>query len=97
MDKHFRHYLVTKELLRSEADKSKLSMAGERWLIILLDQDRLKLSRLEQAAAASGRMLDRDTAIQNRIGLIKKTIDGLRESSTIFRNKRHEDTLSFFR
>jgi len=41
-------------------------------LIILRGRDRLKLSRLVQAAAASGRMLDRDTAIHNRIGLIKK-------------------------
>ena len=41
-------------------------------IIISLNQDRPKLGRLVEAAAASGKLLDRDTAIQNRIELIKK-------------------------
>jgi len=41
-------------------------------IIISLDQDRSKLARLVEAAAASGKLLDRDTAIQTRIDMIKK-------------------------
>jgi glycosyltransferase involved in cell wall biosynthesis len=40
-------------------------------IIISLDRDRAKLARRVEAAAASGKLLDRDTAIQNRIDLIK--------------------------
>jgi colanic acid/amylovoran biosynthesis glycosyltransferase len=40
--------------------------------IISLDQDRARLERLVRAAASSGKRLDRDTAMQNRINLIKK-------------------------
>lgn len=41
-------------------------------IIIALDRDRIRLSRLVEAATASGRELDRDTAMQSRIDLIKK-------------------------
>jgi glycosyltransferase involved in cell wall biosynthesis len=41
-------------------------------LIVSLDRDRSRLGRLVEAAACSGKRLDRDTAIQNRIDLIKK-------------------------
>jgi len=37
-----------------------------------LDRDRVRLAQLVEEAAASGREFDRDTAIQNRIELIKK-------------------------
>lgn len=40
-------------------------------IIMSLDRDRSKLARLTEAAAASGRLLDRDTAMQKRINLIK--------------------------
>jgi colanic acid/amylovoran biosynthesis glycosyltransferase len=48
----------------------------DRWqalveIIVSLDKDRLKLARLTAAAAASGRLLDRDIAMQKRIDLIK--------------------------
>jgi len=39
--------------------------------ISCLDENRTKLSRLIQAAASSGRLLDRDVAMQSRIDLIK--------------------------
>lgn len=41
-------------------------------IIIALDRDRPGLGRLVRAAAASGKLLDRDTAMQYRIDLIKK-------------------------
>jgi len=41
-------------------------------IIVGLDRDREKLKRLTKAAAASGKLLDRDRAMQNRIDLIKK-------------------------
>lgn len=41
-------------------------------IIISLDRDRPRLGRLVEAAAASGRLLDRDTEIQNRIELMKQ-------------------------
>jgi len=41
-------------------------------IIVSLDRDRPKLGPLVEAAAASGRLLDRDTAMQNRINLIKE-------------------------
>jgi glycosyltransferase involved in cell wall biosynthesis len=41
-------------------------------IIISLDRDRPKLAHLVEAAAASGKLLDRDSAIQKRIELIKK-------------------------
>jgi hypothetical protein len=41
-------------------------------IIASLDQDRPKLARQVQEAAASGKLLDRETAMQNRIDLIKK-------------------------
>jgi colanic acid/amylovoran biosynthesis glycosyltransferase len=41
-------------------------------LIVALDRDRPRLARLVKAAAASGKVLDRDGAIQYRIDLIKK-------------------------
>jgi glycosyltransferase involved in cell wall biosynthesis len=41
-------------------------------IVIGLDQDRARLGRLVQSAAASGKELDRETAIQERIDLIKK-------------------------
>ena len=40
--------------------------------LVSLDRDRARLAQLVEAAAASGKELDRDTAIQNRIELIKK-------------------------
>jgi glycosyltransferase involved in cell wall biosynthesis len=40
--------------------------------LVSLDRDRVQLAQLVEAAAASGKELDRDTAIQNRIDLIKK-------------------------
>jgi colanic acid/amylovoran biosynthesis glycosyltransferase len=42
--------------------------------IVSLYRDRPKLSRLVEAAAASGKLLDRDPLMQNRIDLIKKNI-----------------------
>ena len=44
-------------------------------IIVSLDHDRQKLGRLVAAAALSGKLLDRDTAIQNRIDLIKKYLN----------------------
>jgi colanic acid/amylovoran biosynthesis glycosyltransferase len=41
-------------------------------IIVALDRDRPRLARLVEAAAASGKLLDRDRAIQYRIDLIKK-------------------------
>lgn len=41
-------------------------------IITSLDRDRPRLGRLIEAAAASGRLLDREAAIQTRIDLIKK-------------------------
>jgi glycosyltransferase involved in cell wall biosynthesis len=41
-------------------------------IIISLNQDRPKLGRLVEAAAASGRLLDRDREVQNRINLVKE-------------------------
>lgn len=41
-------------------------------IIATLDRDRPKLGRLIEGAAASGKLLDRDTAMQNRIELLKK-------------------------
>ncbi len=41
-------------------------------IIISLDRDRSKLCRLVEAAATSGARLDRDSAMQNRVDLIKK-------------------------
>jgi colanic acid/amylovoran biosynthesis glycosyltransferase len=40
-------------------------------IIVSLDRDRALLRRLTEGAAASGRLLDRDQAMQNRIDLIK--------------------------
>jgi len=40
-------------------------------LIIALDSDRPRLARLVEAAAASGQLLDRDTAMHARIELIR--------------------------
>jgi glycosyltransferase involved in cell wall biosynthesis len=40
--------------------------------LVSLDRDRARLAKLVEAAAASGKELDRDSAIQNRIELIKK-------------------------
>lgn len=40
-------------------------------IIVSLDKDRQKLAHLTAAAAASGRLLDRDIAMQKRIDLIK--------------------------
>jgi colanic acid/amylovoran biosynthesis glycosyltransferase len=40
-------------------------------IIVSIDKDRLKLGRLVAEAAASGRLLDRDLAMQKRIDLIK--------------------------
>jgi glycosyltransferase involved in cell wall biosynthesis len=40
-------------------------------IVVSLDKDRRKLGRLTEAAAASGRLLDRDIAMQKRIELIK--------------------------
>jgi glycosyltransferase involved in cell wall biosynthesis len=40
-------------------------------IIVALDRDRALLRRLTEGAAASGRSLDRDRAMQNRIDLIK--------------------------
>jgi hypothetical protein len=40
-------------------------------LIIALDSDGPRLARLVEAAAASGQLLDRDTAMQARIELIR--------------------------
>jgi colanic acid/amylovoran biosynthesis glycosyltransferase len=40
-------------------------------VIVALDRDRPRLARLVEAAAASGRLLDRNAAIQHRIDLIK--------------------------
>jgi glycosyltransferase involved in cell wall biosynthesis len=40
--------------------------------IVSLDRDRSRLASLVSAAAESGRLFDRDNAIQRRIGLIKK-------------------------
>jgi glycosyltransferase involved in cell wall biosynthesis len=45
-------------------------------IIVSLDRDRALLARLIEAAAASGRELDRDTAIQQRIDLIKSCLGG---------------------
>ena len=39
-----------------------------------LDRDRSRLSRLVEAASASGKLLDRDTAIQNRIEHVKRSV-----------------------
>jgi glycosyltransferase involved in cell wall biosynthesis len=41
-------------------------------IIVALDRDRPRLARLVMAAASSGKMLDRGSAIQYRINLIKK-------------------------
>lgn len=41
-------------------------------IIVELDKDRTKLERLVEQAAASGRLLDRDSAMQQRVDLIKK-------------------------
>lgn len=41
-------------------------------IIVSLDRDRQQLHRLTEAAADSGRLLDRDIAMQKRIDLIKK-------------------------
>jgi colanic acid/amylovoran biosynthesis glycosyltransferase len=40
--------------------------------LIELHRDRTELSTAVSAAAASGRLLDRDSAIQHRVDLIKK-------------------------
>jgi glycosyltransferase involved in cell wall biosynthesis len=40
-------------------------------IIVSLDKDRALLRRMTERAAASGRSLDRDRAMQNRIDLIK--------------------------
>jgi colanic acid/amylovoran biosynthesis glycosyltransferase len=40
-------------------------------IVVSLDNDRRKLARLTAAAAASGKLLDRDIAMQKRIDLIK--------------------------
>ena len=45
-------------------------------IIVALDKDRRKLSRLAAAAAASGGLLDRDIAMQKRIDLIKTYLPG---------------------
>ncbi len=44
--------------------------------IVFLDKDRKTLSHLTAAAAASGRLLDRDIAMQKRIDLIKTHLSG---------------------
>jgi len=44
---------------------------GLAQLMISLDRDRLRLARLAEGAANSGKLLDRDTAIERRIDLIK--------------------------
>lgn len=41
-------------------------------LVVALDRDRQKLSHLVEAAAASGKLLDKDVAIQHRIELLLK-------------------------
>ena len=41
-------------------------------IIVSLDRDRPRLGGLLEAAAASGKLLDRNTAMQERIDLIKK-------------------------
>lgn len=45
-------------------------------IIASLDKDRAKLADLVAAAAASGQLLDRDTAMQERIDLIKMYLTG---------------------
>ena len=45
-------------------------------IIVCLDRDRAKLDGLVAAAAASGRLLDRDIAMQERIDLIKTHLSG---------------------
>jgi glycosyltransferase involved in cell wall biosynthesis len=46
--------------------------------IVALDRDRPRLGRLVEAAAASGRTFDRDTAMQERIELIKAYVGEFR-------------------
>jgi glycosyltransferase involved in cell wall biosynthesis len=41
-------------------------------LLVALNRDRARFGQLVESAAASGKLLDRDSAIQNRVGLIKK-------------------------
>jgi glycosyltransferase involved in cell wall biosynthesis len=43
-------------------------------ILLSLDRDRSKLGRLVEAAAASGKLLDRDTAMQYRIEHIRRSI-----------------------
>jgi glycosyltransferase involved in cell wall biosynthesis len=43
-------------------------------IMLLLDQDRSRLGHLVVAAAASGKLLDRDSAMQNRIDHIKRSV-----------------------
>ena len=43
-------------------------------IIRSLDRDRSRLSRLVKSASASGKLLDRDTAIQNRIEHVKRSV-----------------------
>jgi glycosyltransferase involved in cell wall biosynthesis len=45
-------------------------------IVVSLDKDRRKLSRLTASAAASGGLLDRDIAMQKRIDLIKTYLPG---------------------